>query len=200
MKQYEVQFSESLRTGEGNLLDDFTFPWLDRPTPRTEFRAVWNHDRLAFAFDVDDDDIVLPEADDPGEGALGSDRCEIFVAPNAELTKPYYGAEMDPSGRVFDYRAKYHREFDPAWSFATLEFSGAIREGGYAVTGSLALEELRDLGCLVDGGMIAGVYRAEFSHGEGGAVDENWIAWVDPGGETPDFHVPGSFGRFRFLD
>ena len=45
----------------------------------------------------------------------------------------------------------------------------------------------------------AGLFRAEFSHGDGNSpVIEDWIAWVDPGGETPDFHVPSAFGVLEF--
>lgn len=197
-KVYEVKFSESLDLDVGGVLADFVFPWREEEPPATEFSAVSNSETLAFRFRVEDGDLVLPDAEDPGEGALRSDRVELFFSPTADLLPFYYGAEMDPLGRVYDYRASFHRKFDPAWSFRSLGFSGEIREGGYQVEGTLALEELRDLGCLRSGEMIAGVYRAEFSH-LGESIDERWISWVSPDSAIPDFHVPSSFGRFRFL-
>ena len=49
--------------------------------------------------------------------------------------------------------------------------------------------------------MCAGVYRAEFSTPEKDGDDPimEWISWVDPKTEEPDFHVNSSFDEFRFL-
>lgn len=197
MKTYPVHYSPHLDPAEGELLEDFTFPWLDRPCPRTSFRAVWNDSHLGFRFEVEDDDLVLDESDDPDQAALGSDRVELFFASSADLLSPYYGAEMEPRGGVYDYEARFHRKINGEWTFPGLEFSGEILEGGYAVAGSFSLDVLRGLGCLKESEMIAGVYRAEFSHGSNGII-QNWISWVDPKREKPDFHVPSSFGRFLF--
>jgi len=195
MKIYTVHYSPTLDLAEGDLLEDFTFPWQDRPCPQTSFRAVWNDRHLGFRFEVDDDDLVLGESDDVDEATLGSDRVELFFASSLDLSTPYYGAEMEPRGGVYDYKARFHRKFDDSWTFPGLEFAGEILEGGYAVEGSLPLDVLRGLGCLKDSEMIAGVYRAEFSHGAEGIV-QDWISWVDPMVEMPDFHVPSSFGKF----
>ncbi len=199
MKTYPVHYSADLDLEKASALEDFCFPWLDRPCPRTSFRAVWNDERLAFRFEVEDDDFVLDETGEPDAAVLGSDRVEFFFASSPDLDTPYYGAEMEPRGAVYDYQEHYHRRFDDSWRFESLAFSGIIFEEGYLVEGTLSLEELRQLGCLQGNEMIAGVYRAEFSHGAGGVV-QNWISWVDPGGEIPDFHVPASFGKFLFQE
>jgi len=198
MATYTVQRSHAGSPLEGELLDDFCFPWIERQCPRTEFRAVHDGERLHFRFEVDDVDLVLGDSSDPGQAALGSDRVELFFAAEPELDRPYYGAEMDPAVRVYDYRARFHRRFDDAWSFESLQFQSEIRRGSYVVRGSFAMAELVSLGCLRDGTMVTGVYRAEFSHAPGGGIVEDWISWIDPGINTPDFHVPGSFGRFIF--
>lgn len=197
MKTYRVRFSRSLDPAEGDLLDDFQFPWIERPCPRTNFSAVSDGEAFAFRFDVDDADLVLDPSEDPAEAVLGSDRVELFFASSPDLATPYYGAEMDPRGGVYDYVAVYHRKFDPAWRFPGLVFAGTFFDGGYRVDGRIPLAALRELGCLRGGEMTAGVYRAEFSHGRDGTV-QDWISWIHPGTETPDFHVPGSFGTFLF--
>lgn len=195
MKTYHVRRSDTLVSQEGDLLEDFRFPWLDRPAPRTAFRAVWNEESFAFRFEVEDDDLVLDPAADPDAAVLGSDRVELFFATSPDLSTPYYGAEMDPRGGVYDYKAIFHRQFDDTWRFPGLEFSGVFVEGGYEVEGRIPLAVLRDLGCLVGSEMTTGVYRAEFSHGSDGVV-QDWISWIHPGTATPDFHGPGSFGTF----
>ncbi|HRQ90424.1 MAG TPA: sugar-binding protein [Bacteroidia bacterium] len=199
MKIYHVRHSASLDPQEGDLLEDFQFPWLDRPAPWTSFAAVWDGNTFAFRFDVEDDDLVLDPSSDPDEAVLGSDRVEFFFATSPDLSTPYYGAEMDPRGGVYDYRATYHRQFDPAWRFPGLSFTGELLEGGYSVEGTIPVSVLRELGCLRGSEMTAGVYRAEFSHGPEGVV-QDWISWVHPEAEVPDFHVPKSFGLFRFCE
>lgn len=199
MKTYPVHYSASLDLESASALEDFCFPWLDRPCPWTSFRAVWNDEVLRFRFEVEDDDLVLDETGELHAAALGSDRVELFFATSADLSTPYYGAEMEPRGSVYDYEAIYHRKFDDTWSFEGLSFAGELLEGGYLLEGTIPLEELRALGCLKGNEMITGVYRAEFSHGPDGVV-QDWISWIDPQVEKPDFHVPSSFGKFLFLE
>ena len=197
MKTYYVARSPTLDPFEGDLLEDFQFPWLDRSCPWTSFAAVWDGETFAFRFEVEDDDLVLDPSDDPGQAVLGSDRVELFFATSPDLVTSYYGAEMDPRGGVYDYEAKFHRLIDPTWSFPGLEFAGEVLEGGYRIDGRIPIAVLRNLGCLIGSEMTAGIYRAEFSHGTDGVV-QNWISWIHPGSEKPDFHVPGSFGTFVF--
>lgn len=87
-----------------------------------------------------------------------------------------------------------------AWDLEGLETKGAATENGYIVEGKVPLKSLEDLKLIRNNVMRAGVYRAEFSTQENS--DEllmEWISWVDPKTEAPDFHVDSSFGEFRFL-
>jgi len=199
MSVYQVNYESGLDLSRGDRLSDFSFPWLSRECPATSFRAVWNERVFAFRFEAEDHDLVLGEGGDSGKAALGSDRVELFFASSPDLEKPYYGAEMDPAGRVYDYAATTYRQINPRWSFSTLIFSGRIHDSGYVVSGQIELEDLRKLDLLVENKMTVGVYRAEFSHHREGGIDEDWISWIDPGTEKPDFHVPSSFGQFHFI-
>ncbi len=196
MKTYTVRYSASSDPAEGVVIEDFCFPWTDAPCPLTQFSAVWGPEHFHFRFDVVDHDLVLDESGEPGQAVLGSDRVELFFSPTRDLST-YYGIEMEPRGEVYDYRAHYHRRFDREWRFPGLEFSGKIRESGYSVEGRIPLSVLRDLSCLRDSEMIVGVYRGEFSHGADGII-QDWISWIHPQTEVPDFHVPASFGTFLF--
>lgn len=70
-----------------------------------------------------------------------------------------------------------------------------------SVEGKIPLKSLQDLGLIQNDVMRAGVYRAEFSAPKKDEKDPvmEWISWVDPKTEAPDYHVDSSFGEFRFL-
>ncbi|MBL9131495.1 MAG: carbohydrate-binding family 9-like protein [Verrucomicrobiaceae bacterium] len=175
------------------VLADFTFPWENRPAPQTEFRALNDENSLHFRFDCLDDDLVLPDAETSKERVLGSDRVEIFLAPDLSL-KPYFGLEMSPRGDVLAYEARYYREINWDWSLDGLEIDTTIKGMLYTVTGRLPLATLRRLGVLRGRELFAGLYRAEFHHQPDGSIHTGWMPWVNPHTEKPDFHVPASFG------
>lgn len=181
------------------VLDDLPFPWNDLPAPRTEFRALCDDEFLYFAFDVDDSDIVFARDFKSKMSVVEGDRVEVFFAPNASLDR-YYCLEIDPLGRVLDYASAFYRKMDRDWSCGGLHSAATQRADGYTVEAALPLATLRALGLPPldsDDGIVAGVYRGEFSRGADGKIVEQWMSWVDPGTPEPDFHVHESFGRFR---
>jgi Carbohydrate family 9 binding domain-like len=181
-------------------LTDFTFPWETTPPPRTAFRALWDSEHLHFRFDCEDTDLVLGQGSSLKERVLGSDRVEIFLAPDLSLN-PYYCFEMSPQGEALAYRGQFHRQFDWDWTCPELQITAALAATSYWVAGRLPLATLRRCQVLQNGqaGFHAGVYRGEFSHRADGSVHMGWLPWVPPGTERPDFHVPGSFGRFELV-
>ena len=182
-----------------NLETGFTYPWENRPAPRTEFRALFDDWALYFAFDVEDDDIVLADDYRTKEDVVREDRVELFLAPDDELAN-YYCLEIDPIGRVLDYRASYYRQIDFSWTFPHLDVMGQQTEKGYRVEALIPLRSLELLGFdAPDSGrpIKFGIYRADFRHTDGPDWTESWISWVDPQTPEPDFHVPTSFGHLR---
>jgi hypothetical protein len=177
---------------------EFSFPWADEPAPRTVFRAHTDGGLLHFAFDADDADVIVSE-DWGGESTVdGEDRVEIFFAKDPGLAD-YWCIEIDPLGRVHDYHARHYRVFDGEWDCPGLKTEGNITPAGYAVRGSIPLATLSELtGRPIGRGseLRVGLFRAEF-RGEGpaacGEADDNWISWVRPAVEKPDFHVPDAF-------
>jgi len=202
MKRYPVHASVGRATdwAAADLLSDFTFPWEPGNAPRTEFRALWDADHLHFRFNCVDEDLVLGAGSTVKERVLSSDRVEIFLAQDLELS-PYFCLEMEPRGDVFSYSARCYRQFDESWHCEGLQVSASIDGSRYAVQGSLPLSTLRSLNVLKPGTreFLAGVYRAEFSHTPDGAIHFGWMPWIDPKTEKPDFHVPSSFGVFELV-
>jgi len=179
-------------------MTDFSFPWKSDQPPATSFRALRNGERFYFLFEVVDADVVLGKAGDLYEQVTRSDRVEIFFTTSDSLDR-YYCLEIDPRKKVHDYEARFYRQMNRGWKCAGLEVAAIRTATGYVVEGSLPLTTLRELGCVHSGEsgleeLKAGVFRAEFSHGPGDEVIENWISWIDPEIEKPDFHIPGTFG------
>jgi hypothetical protein len=188
--------------GRAEVLSDFSFPWTEAEAPQTLFRALWDEVFFYFRYEVVDLDLVLGGGGSAMDKVIGSDRVEIFFSTGLELD-PYYGLEIDPRGEVLAYKGKYHRIMDWDWECPGLQVWPEETGSGYHVEGVIPMETFRSLGCLHSGlagdFLLAGLFRAEFSHGaDGKAVDEDWISWIDPGGETPDFHVPSAFGVLNF--
>ena len=212
-KNYEVRYVADAEINLDGIADEpaweqailetgFTFPWEDRPAPRTEFRALRDDWALYFAFRVDDDDIVLAEDYRSKADVVREDRVELFFALDEELDD-YFCLEIDPLGRVLDYQAAYYRRFDRTWTFPGLDVAGRQTAEGYRVEGLIPLRSLESLGFpSPDSGrpIKFGIYRAEFRHTEDSGWAESWISWVDPQTAEPDFHVPGSFGSLRFRE
>jgi hypothetical protein len=178
----------------------FSFPWQRRKAPRTGMCCASDGERLLFAFQCDDADIVLRGAVPRDESLVArGDRVELFFAQDGSLDN-YYCLEMSPAGTVLDYRASFYRKFDDSWDCPGLVVAARTHAGGYAVEGSIPLTTLRNL-CETSSSpqqvILVGAFRGEFSHSGTGKPKEEWISWIRPKAEKPDFHIPSAFGRFR---
>lgn len=216
---YDVVFREGKAVVDGVMDEEvwknvpalsggFHFPWDPKEAPLTEFKGYNDGTDFYFAFRVVDGEVLVDEDWKDDESTVDNeDRVELFFAgqyidkPSPEGMQLYYGIEVDPAGRVHDYSIKYYRDFDSEWNLEGMETAAVQTEEGYVVEGKVPLKSLEDLKLLNNQVMRAGVYRAEFSspaEGEETPLME-WISWVDPKTETPDYHVASSFGEFRFL-
>jgi len=193
MKRHPIRRKpeSGLHWSHAEVLADFSFPWEQREAPRTEFRALWDESHLHFRFDCKDADLVLPDGPTEKERVLGSDRVEIFFAPDLIL-QPYYCLEISPRGDVLAYEARFYREINWDWRCEGLQIAAQMDGDDYTVSGSIPLDTLRQLKVLRAHEMHAGIYRAEFYHKPDGSVHSGWMPWVNPHTEQPDFHVPAS--------
>jgi len=200
---------------------DFRFPWLSTAAPATEFRALCNDTDLYFTFKVHDEDIVVLDKLRDKQDEVFEDRVELYFGSDDRMLKDYYCLEIDSRGRAFDYRGSYYRRLDAAWSWPWLQTKAAPLPQGYEVEGRIPLASFEALGFprLRPGVKIrCGLYRAEFSHDRSGRPVvqresihnrgrrfdgppplENWMSWVDPHTEEPDFHVPTSLGWLEIV-
>lgn len=182
-----------------NLLRDFTYPWISETVPKMSFRALWDDLRFYFRFDVEDKNVFTVSETNHKMEVLNSDRVEIFFRINSRLN-PYYCLEIDPLGRILDYKAFYYRRFDYKWQWPgkkQIMVHVSQTDPGYCVEGWLTLYSLRKLLLLQNNTLQAGLFRGQCL----GLNEEKgrfrWISWVPPSSEKPDFHIPSSFGMIR---
>lgn len=179
-------------------LSSFIYPWDEEPPPATIFRALCDKNYFYFRFDVIDTNIIVEKLTNDKMSVLTSDRVEIFFRTGKEMN-PYYGLEMDPLGRVLDYKAEYYRNFDYQWKWDGITIRSEYTLNGYRVWGSIPMESLRTLNLLSDNKLQAGLFRGKCIKNPEGEVAFKWISWVRPDSEQPDFHIPSAFGEFRGL-
>lgn len=211
LKTYSVKkiTADINTTGKGDdplwnnaaVLSDFDYPWeKEKPQP-TAFRALHNDEWLYCLFQVTDADVNLRQVTDDKREVAASSRAEIFFKIDDQLN-PYYCLEIDPLGRVLDYRATYHRKFDIGWTWPAehLIVKTEKRKDGYSIELAIRKEYLEELRLLKNKTLQAGLYRADCSVQAQGDADFKWISWVKPHSKTPDFHIPSSFGILRLED
>lgn len=181
-------------------LEDFQFHWESTPPPKTKFSALWSEEWFLYYFQCWDADLVLGEGETLKERVLGSDRVELFFAPDLSLD-PYYAFEISPRGEILAYRARHYRQYDWEWSCPDFQTEANIFPTSYNVRGGVPMAVLRELNILKPGAteFYAGVFRAEFSHKPDGSIHSGWMPWVNPQTERPDFHVPSAFGVFELV-
>lgn len=190
---------------DANTLTQFSFPWRSQLAPATEFKALWNADGLFFRYRVSDENIAI--GTDPKRAILDSDRVEMFLAKDKQLTT-YYTMEIDPKARVFSAKASYDSEnkkigqLDSTWTWPGLETQATIVDGGYIVETKIPFMTLTSLGLWQDEQQTelnCALMRAEFTQQADGKLDMGWMTWKDPNTEKPNFHNPYTFGLCKLM-
>ncbi|OLQ72913.1 endoxylanase [Photobacterium proteolyticum] len=186
-------------------LSEFTFPWSSQAAPSTEFRALWDRDAIYFRYVLEDEHLAVGK--DPERGVLDSDRAEIFLAKDPQLSS-YYTLEIDPKARVFSADAAYDPvktkrvKLDSSWNWPGLVTKASSTASGYIVEAKLPLTTITDLGLWQDNAqseLICALMRAEFTPKPDGSIDMGWMTWIDPNTAKPNFHNPGTFGTCKLV-
>jgi hypothetical protein len=165
------------------------------------FRALWDDARFHFRFDVETPRALTYVHENNKIEVVDSDRVEIFFKSDDRLD-PYYCLEMDPLGRILDYRASFYRKFEYEWQWPgnnQLQIHSNFTEQGYRVEGSITLASLNDLNLLNDNILQAGLFRGECLKVRDPDSAFAWISWVKPDSPRPDFHIPSSFGVIQLI-
>lgn len=195
MKKIRIkQVNTSIRWEKVEAMSYFKFPWRSEKPPVTEFRAYYDQDNLNFQFKAYGPSPLIYYKDNNKLDVRFSERVEIFFRTDEKMD-PYYVLEIDPTGRILDYKAKHYRSFDREWQWPDdLKLETTINDDHYLVSGNFRLNTLRSLNLLQDQTIELGLYRGHCTEITNDKATIKWISWIDPMTATPDFHVPSSFG------
>lgn len=183
-------------------LGDFPYPWRKETAPKTEFKALYDETHFYFLYRAMDAEIIQKSSGLGEKDVVASDRVELFFK-GATDDLPYYSLELDALGRILDTEGYFYKEVDFAWTWPTdgLVVKASIDETGYWVEGSISFTSLRTLGLYHDDGILrTGLYRAEYVTQTDGKIRPQWISWIHPDSETPNFHIPSSFGVLELME
>ncbi|RXG33045.1 Carbohydrate family 9 binding domain-like [Leeuwenhoekiella marinoflava DSM 3653] len=186
-----------------NTLEDFVSPWDLAPIKPIAFRALYDSEYFYFSFNVQDGAVFTELKDDSKASIAESDRVELFMRADSRMS-PYYCLEIDTKPRIMDFKAMPNRDFDLSWNWPKdqIEVKSIVLSDSFSVAGKISLKSLEELHLLKKDSegtfMEIGVYRAKYTTDDAGYNHPTWITWVDPKTPRPDFHIPESFGIFRF--
>jgi len=166
----------------------------ERPQ-QTKAWLFWQRERLIFAFECEDTDLVAAAPSSNEHDVDAQDRVELFLW-SGQQADGYACIEIGALGAVHDYRARFYRQFDDAWSPAGWEHAVSRMPGGYRVEAALSRAALVAIGFHLEPGARwrVGLFRADFSSRRTDG-QPTWITWVDANLPKPDFHVAQSFGE-----
>ena len=174
----------------------FSSPWSEEALPTTLFSAYHDGNSLYFRFMAFGPKPLVYIHDNNKLEVTKSERVELFFRSNEKM-QPYYCLEMDPKGRILDYKANFYRQFDRNWQWPeSLNIQTKIEKQHYNLQGKISLSVLDKLGILKNNKIEVGVYRGHCIELKDSKAIIKWISWVDPKTKKPDFHVPSSFGVF----
>ena len=148
---------------QANKLSDFQYPWNDNPPPNLTFQGLHDSKYVYGLYTVyDPKKILFYQRENKEKEILLSDRVEIFFRKNINMD-PYFGLELDPLGRIYDYKAQYHRKFYPDWTWPSgqLKVKAEVNPTGYTVEFCISKKSLKELGLLKNNTLEAGLYRGE---------------------------------------
>ena len=165
-------------------IDGLYAPW-DSLEDDTAFRCFADSSNFYFYYEVRDSTITLVPNYVGESDVEVEDRVEIFFSPVSSMDE-YYVAEIDPLGRVLDYKGLYYRHLDYGWDFSSMSLIGVLTQSGYVVAGKIGLGELEALGLNLGDGFYMGVFRADYRPD----MSVNWYSAISTDDKSPDFHKP----------
>lgn len=160
----------------------------------TAFSAKVDEKTFSFRFEVHDSTMVVTDVLKEEFDTAYEDRVEVYIAPVADRSKPYFCLEVDAKGRILDYRVDPTDKFDFKWNFKSAKAEPEALKGGYAVSCQVDRKELESLGIDFSEYYLA-VFRADLqvAFGTKNGPPIKWYSAMPPPSKTAHFHQSGHF-------
>jgi hypothetical protein len=181
--------------------------WQSGEREQTEVRLLWDEKFLYAAYFCHDKHISASVTKLHGPVSL-DDCVELFVSPNPEHVKNYYGLEINAIGTMLGSRKSDDGRTLVRW----------VPEGLLYRTSLHGLpskqDEPGDDHWILEMAVPWAAYSADAAHTpprdgdrwrlnlnrSGGVTNPQYSTWSPVNTPKPNFHVPESFGWVRFLD
>lgn len=167
-------------------------PALDR---QTEVRALWSAETLYLRFLCRYRELnVFPDSDPSGRRDQLWDRdvAEAFLQPDPSRPDAYKEFEVSPNGLWIDLDISPGAKPDLR---SGMRRSAVLDEKGHTWTAEIAIP-MKALTPRFD---PSAIWRVNFFRVEGKEEPRGYYAWQPTLTPQPNFHVPGAFGRMRFV-
>lgn len=200
MKQFSIpKLIDFVSWNDVVKLSDFSYHWQKEEAPATTFSSYYNQSFIHFRFVAWGSKPLVFVEDNNKMEVVYSERVEIFFRSDEKM-QPYYCLEIDPYGRVLDYKGNLYRNFDFNWQWPeSLLIQTKIDHKSYTVQVRISLSVLEQLDLLIKNQIQIGLFRGHCTSLKENKASLKWISWVDSKTQEPDFHVPSSFGLLKLL-
>lgn len=177
----------------------FIYPWENNSAPSTIFKALYDNNFLYLYYEATDTDLFECDMVNTDSAIINTDRVEFYFLQNGSM-KTYKSIEMDVRGRLLDYEAKFHRNFDQSWTYPKddIKINSTKTLVGFRVIARISIKSLKNFDAFDGNKMYVGVFRANVVQFIDNEATYKWISWVDPKVTVPDFHCPSAIGTFVF--
>jgi hypothetical protein len=187
---------------------DFHFNWWkDGSKEQTVAKLLWDDENLYVGFYCHDKHISAEVVERHGPVSK-DDSAELFVSPNVEKIRNYYGFEINAIGTMLNFlRADWYKgpfNWEPAGVRYRTSFHGLPVKNESSGDNHWILELAVPFRNFEKDApntppKDGDTWRLNLNRA-GGKTDAQYSTWSPVSTEKPNFHVPEAFGFVRFLD
>ncbi|MEJ7849669.1 MAG: carbohydrate-binding family 9-like protein [Pyrinomonadaceae bacterium] len=170
------------------------------PTERhLKARLLWSDTTLYVCFAAKQAEPLvmsdLPNLTSKTDGLWDRDVCEIFIAPDQSEPHKYFEFEVAPNGEWLDLAINLtdsERKTDRNYK-SGMQSCAKIDESKVQIAAKIEWEAFGSTPRAGD------IWLGNLFRCIGKDPDRGYLAWSPTYTELPNFHVPDSFGQFKFI-
>jgi len=187
---------------------DFHFNWWrEGEKEQTVAKILWDDENLYVAYYCHDKHIAAAVVERHGPVSL-DDAVEIFLSPNPDKLRNYYGFEMNAIGTMLNFiRADWYKgpfNWDPDGVRFRTSFHGlrvkrdAPEDKDWILELAIPLRNFeKDAAHMPP--REGDTWRLNLNRA-GGKTNAQYSTWSPVASDRPNFHVPEAFGLVRFVN